>query len=49
MAGPLPFAGLRASFDRALRMVKEYNEKVEYIHHEIPIMLVTFLLAVNAL
>jgi putative transposase len=27
-----PSAGLRACFDRALRTVKEHNEKVEYIH-----------------
>jgi hypothetical protein len=27
-----PSAGLRACFDRALRAVKEYNEKVEYLH-----------------
>ena len=27
-----PSAGLRACFDRALRNVKEHNEKVEYIH-----------------
>ncbi|MGA2606070.1 MAG: hypothetical protein ABSH01_01280 [Terriglobia bacterium] len=27
-----PSAGLRACFDRALRSVKEYDEKVEYIH-----------------
>ena len=27
-----PSAPLRASFDRAVRTVKEYHEKVEYIH-----------------
>ena len=27
-----PSAGLRVCFDRALCTVKEYNEKVEYIH-----------------
>jgi putative transposase len=27
-----PSAGLRACFDRALRTVKEYHEKAEYIH-----------------
>jgi putative transposase len=27
-----PSAGLRACFDRSLRSVKEYEEKVEYIH-----------------
>jgi hypothetical protein len=27
-----PSAGLRACFDRALRTVEEYTEKVEYIH-----------------
>jgi len=27
-----PSAGLRACFDRALRTIREYNEKVEYIH-----------------
>ncbi len=32
MAEPFPFARLRTSFDRALRTVKEYQEKVEYIH-----------------
>jgi hypothetical protein len=29
---PLPFDSLRAGFDRALRTVKEYHEKVDYIH-----------------
>jgi hypothetical protein len=28
----LSFVSLRASFGRALRTVKEFNEKVEYIH-----------------
>jgi hypothetical protein len=32
VAASLPFDPLRAGFDRALRTVKEYNEKVEYIH-----------------
>jgi putative transposase len=32
VAAPLPFDLLRAGFDRALRTVKEYNAKVEYIH-----------------
>jgi hypothetical protein len=31
-ARAVSFASLRTSFDRALRTVKEYNEKVEYIH-----------------
>jgi len=30
--GRFPSAALRASFDRALRTVREYNEKVAYIH-----------------
>jgi hypothetical protein len=32
VAAPLPFDPLWAGFHRALRTVKEYNAKVEYIH-----------------
>ena len=32
VATALPFDKLRAGFDRALRTVKEYHEKVDYIH-----------------
>jgi len=32
VARPVPFAPLRASFDRPLRMVKAYHETVESIH-----------------
>jgi hypothetical protein len=32
LATQVSFASLRTSFDRALRTVQEYSEKVEYIH-----------------
>jgi hypothetical protein len=32
VAASLPFDPLRACFDRAVRTVKEYNEKMEYIY-----------------